>query len=322
MSRTSELRRILAEGSRSFSLAGRLLPEATLDDAAALYAWCRRADDAVDDAPPSEQPAALTRLVRELDTLYAGSVPTPGGHDVTGHDALVLEAFAELVQRRRIPRLYPTELLEGMAMDVRGTHYRTLDDLRLYAYRVASTVGLMMCHVLGVKDDAALRPAAHLGVALQFTNIARDVQEDWGLGRLYLPDSLLGSAAGALHDALTRDAPLPDEHASAAAVATERLLREAEGYYASADRGLASLPLQAAMAIRSARWIYRDIGAVVAEQGHDPRAGRAVVPTPRKLRLLARASGAELVRIPRRLLSARGGRPPSALARPEDVLPW
>lgn len=321
MSRTSELRRILAEGSRSFSLAGRLLPEATLDDAAALYAWCRRADDAVDDSPPSEQPAALARLEQELDTLYGGSVPAPSGRDVTGHDALVLEAFAELVDRRRIPRLYPAELLTGMEMDVRGTHYRTLDDLRLYAYRVASTVGLMMCHVLGVKDDAALRPAAHLGVALQFTNISRDVQEDWGLGRLYLPDSLLGAAAAPLHEALG-SGPFPDDHADAAAEATQRLLQEAEAYYASADRGLESLPLQAAMAIRSARWIYRGIGVVVAEQGHDPRAGRAVVPTPRKLGLLARASGSELVRVPRRMLSSRGGRPPRAVARPEDVLPW
>ena len=322
MSRTSELRRILAEGSRSFSLAGRLLPEATLDDAAALYAWCRRADDAVDDSPPSEQPAALAGLEQELDTLYGGGVPTPGGRDVTGHDALVLEAFAELVERRRIPRLYPAELLAGMAMDVRGTHYRTLDDLRLYAYRVASTVGLMMCHVLGVKDDAALRPAAHLGVALQLTNISRDVQEDWGLARLYLPDSLLGAAASPLHEALGSGGGFPQAHALAAAEATRRLLQEADAYYASADRGLASLPLQAAMAIRSARWIYRGIGVVVAEQDHDPRAGRAVVPTPRKLGLLARASGAELLRIPHRLLSSRGGRPPRAVARPEDVLPW
>lgn len=289
------LRAILAKGSKSFSLASHLLAPEARDAAAAVYAFCRRCDDAVDEVPASAQPAALAQLRLELDSIY--------NHEPQSD--LALAAFADVVRARQIPRLYPAELIQGMAMDVQGTRYRGLDDLLLYCYRVASVVGLMMCHVMGVRDDAALPHAAHLGVALQLTNICRDVQEDWQMGRLYLPDSFLGNAIAAdLHAELAKQpqnqGPLPQIWAAEIQRAIQALLAVADKYYASAHEGLTYLSLPSATAIRSARWIYWGIGAHLARNDFDPWRGRTVVPMPNKLALLSQAIARELALTPSR----------------------
>jgi phytoene synthase len=280
---------ILAAKSRSFALAGRLLGDLERDRAAIVYAWCRRADDAIDLAAPHQRAPALDRLHAELDAVTRG--------EPTG-DA-VLDAFADVVRDCRIPRAYPAELLAGMAMDAGGHAYRTMDDLLLYAYRVAGTVGLMMCHVLGLRDDRALVRGVHLGIAMQLTNVCRDVLEDWQLGRLYLPDDRL-AAAGARDLAAQLGGPFPQAARSAVAAVTRQLLAEADGYYRSADRGISDLPWRAAVAIRTARLVYAAIGARIAAQRHDPLAGRAVVPTWRKVALAARAGVIGVAEIPRR----------------------
>ena len=177
----AEARRVLAAKSKSFALAGRVLGGDARDRAAVVYAFCRRADDAIDLAPTGEHAAALARLRRELDAVYGGR---PTG------DA-VLDAFGEVARACRIPRDYPAELLAGLEMDAAGTRYGSLAELGVYCYRVAGTVGLMMCHVLGLRHDRALPRAVHLGIAMQLTNICRDVAEDWQLGRLYLPADML-----------------------------------------------------------------------------------------------------------------------------------
>ena len=267
-------RDVLAAKSKSFALAGRLLGDLERDRAAIVYAWCRRADDAIDEGA---DPRALERLRAELDAIDRG--------EATG-DA-TLDAFAGVVRACRIPRAYPDELLAGMAMDAGGFTYRTLDDLLLYAYRVAGTVGLMMCHVLGLRDDRALLRGVHLGIAMQLTNICRDVHEDWQRGRLYLPRDLL-DAAGA--PALAPGGPFPAAARAPVAAVTRRLLAEADVYYRSADRGMGDLPWRAALAIRTARLVYAAIGDRVAAQHHDPLAPRAIVPTRAKLRLALRAA--------------------------------
>jgi phytoene synthase len=108
--------RVLARHSKSFALAGRLFPRRPREDAAAIYAWCREGDDAVDLQPPGLQPAALERLTDRLERLYAGE-PAEGP---------VEAAFQEVVQERAIPRCYPRELLEGLRMDVELRRYATL----------------------------------------------------------------------------------------------------------------------------------------------------------------------------------------------------
>lgn len=294
-----EARAAIAAGSKSFALASRLLPATARDRAAVVYAWCRRADDAIDLARPEQRPLALARLHDELDAVYG-----PSGEGANP----ILRAFAEVVRERRIPRRYPAELVAGMAMDAGGHRYETLDDLRLYCFRVAGTVGLMMCHVLGVSDDAALENAAHLGIAMQLTNICRDIHEDWQLGRLYVPEEILSDCGlRALPAAL--GAPFPASAREPMKRAIARLLTEADRHYASGRRGLSALPWRAALAVRSAGLIYASIGERVRAQGCDPLAPRAVVSAGRKALLLVQASCAALGEIPARLRRARAPKP-------------
>lgn len=303
----------LARGSKSFALAGRLLPRAARADAAALYAWCRRVDDAIDDVPAAAQPAALASLGAELDALERGQVPAD----------LTLRALAEVVAERHLPLAYPRELLDGMAMDVAGTRYLTVDELLLYCHRVAGVVGLMMAHVLGVSDAGAVRPAAHLGLAMQLTNICRDVDEDWRLGRLYLPADLL-ARAGAGELPAPGTAPIPASAHPAIRRVVAELLALADGFYRSGARGTRALPARAALAILGARHIYAAIGGGLARRGHDPLRGRVVVSTGRKLLLLGRAGLGLTTQLPSRLFRPRRLLPPAAIPTsrfPDDILP-
>lgn len=246
-------RATIAHHSKSFALASRLLPRRIRDQTAVIYTWCRRADDAVDLATATD--ATLERLERELVAAYEDRATDP-----------VLAAFGEVARERHIPIEYPRELLAGMAMDVRATTYNSIDDLLLYCWRVAGVVGLMMTHVFGIADDRALVNAAHLGLAMQLTNICRDVREDAERGRNYIP---------------------PGETVAS-------LLARADQLYASGDRGIRDLPWRAGLAVRAARNVYSAIGARVSPDH------RAVVPTPIKLALVARAVGRHLVSRPPR----------------------
>ncbi|MEZ4403491.1 MAG: phytoene/squalene synthase family protein [Kofleriaceae bacterium] len=303
-------RQVIARHSRSFALASTLLAPAARDHAAALYAWCRGADDAIDLAAAGAQAAALTAERGELDRIYAGTPSTLAGR-----------AFAAVVRERAIPRAYPAALLDGMAMDVEATRYQTHGQLFAYCYRVASVVGLMMCHVLGVRDDAALAPAAHLGVAMQLTNIVRDVGEDWRLGRLYLPDELLARhGLGGLADQL--DAPLPSAAHAGLHAAQLDLLALADRYYRSAARGYPALPARASAAIRTAARVYRAIGAQVRRLGPAALTERAVVGGGRKAGHVAASLGAATITAPARALDRlRGRRPrvPSSVLELDDV---
>lgn len=270
---------------KSFALASRLLPPRIADQAAVIYAWCRRADDAIDEAGTETPEKALARLRDELSELYAGKPPGDP----------VLREFGHVLRETAIPWAYPASLLDGMAMDVSGHDYLELEDLLVYAYRVASTVGLMMCHVMGVSHPAALRHAAHLGLAMQLTNVCRDVREDWQRGRLYLPDELLARhGAGGLGRQLGN--PFPDAAVEACRRTLAELLGIAEGYYRSSDAGLTYLSWRCGLGVNAARRIYSAIGGEIALQGWDVRAPRAVVPKARKLWLCARAAGAALAR--------------------------
>lgn len=266
---------VMRANSKSFAFATRLLGREAADRAAIIYAWCRHADDAVDEVPAADAPAAVARLRAELDTHAE---------------------FAEVRRACAIPRAYPDALLDGMAADAAGTRYATWRALDGYCYQVASSVGLMMCHVFGLRDDRALIHAAHLGIAMQLTNICRDVAEDWARGRLYLPDELVPGLAARLGEPL-----VVDDRLRAAIAAT---LARAERFYASGDRGIRDLPWRAGLAVRAARRIYARIGREIEARDCDPLAGRAVVPTWRKGALALRAFGRQLVTWSRRAVHA------------------
>ncbi len=269
----------IAQHSKSFAMASKLLPRPHRDPAAVVYAWCRRADDAIDFSEGDEQRRALEGLRDELDRLYAGEAMADP----------VLAAFQEVAFNRGIPSHYPMELLAGMEMDAVGVSYETWDDLLLYCYRVASTVGLMMCHVMGVEDERALPHAAHLGLAMQLTNIARDVREDWERSRLYLPDELLvGYGLGWLRSRLT--GPLPPMARERCRDVLRALLSVADRYYESGDAGLPFLSPRCDLSVSAARHVYAAIGTAIAKQDHDVFAPRAFVPKHKKLALCVKAA--------------------------------
>ena len=294
----------LKENSKSFSFASRLFRSEQRDDTAVLYAWCRRADDAVDEVPPEEAANALRQLQVELEGIYAEQ-PTAS---VLADDTLI--AFRELVKRRRIPKHYPEQLLEGMRMDVEETSYHNREVLYLYCYRVASVVGLMMCHIVGISDEEALLHAAQLGLAMQLTNICRDVSEDWARHRLYLPhvdlkefkpelsfDQLTSLSKGDPQSASKRfdQNDLPPHLCQAAATVTLSLLDTADHYYRQAARGLYALPWRAAFAIRSASMIYQAIKGPIKARKGTPNAPRAITTRGQKFRLAFKAIGIEMI---------------------------
>jgi phytoene synthase len=281
----------IARHSQSFALAARLLPAVAAGDAVILYAYCRRVDDVIDRAARSDGRSRLRTLREELGAV-CGSRPV--------EDPL-LAAVRWVVGRRRVPRAYFDALLDGMEMDVTAARYESFEDLLGYCYRVAGTIGLMMCHVMGVRGEGALAHAAHLGMAMQLTNIARDVLEDWNRGRLYIPDELLENCgAPDLRSALGE--PLPRSASDAVARATAALLDLAEGYYRSGDEGLRYLSPRCAFAVRTARLVYSRIGGLVRACGCDPFAPRAVVARRTKLALAARAAFEVALRAPTGLL--------------------
>jgi phytoene synthase len=271
-------RAIIAHHSKSFALASKLLPARGRDEASIVYAWCRRADDAVDLVPARDQARAVAHLRHELDGIYAGEACADP----------ILAAFQDVIRRSNIPRHYPEELLAGMEMDASGTVYDSYATLLAYCYRVAGTVGLMMSHVMGVRHAAALRHAAHLGMAMQLTNISRDVGEDWQRGRLYLPRDLL-DRAGFANLRSRMGGPLPTEAREPVAMVTRELLHRAGALYRSGDAGIPYLSWRSALAVRTARLVYADIGRVILAQKADPFAPRAVVGKGRKLMLAVRA---------------------------------
>jgi phytoene synthase len=301
----------LARGSKSFALAAHLLPKPTRSRAAVLYAWCRRTDDAIDLAPVDQQAAALSRLEDELTSIYQSVRPT----DTT------LAAFQAVVRGQGIPESYPRELLAGMAMDVAQRRYASMDELLHYCYRVAGTVGLMMCHVLGVRAAWALRHAAHLGMAMQLTNVARDVHEDWQRGRLYVPRELLREVgADWLADEL--GGPLPQRARAPLAKALVRLLGLADQLYRSGDAGVVALDIRAALSVRAAGLIYAAIGEKLKERDYDVFAERAVVAWTRKVTLVKEAALFGLGEVPARLRQPfRPALLDLVLEYPTDILP-
>lgn len=262
----------LLHNSRTFHAASLLLPRRVREPASVLYGFCRLADDAVD--LDGGKASAVARLRQRLDRVYAGD-PEPVPAD---------RALAAVVAQFGIPRELPDFLLEGLAWDTEGCHYETLEDLQAYAARVAGAVGAMMCLLMGVREAHALARASDLGVAMQLSNIARDVGEDARMGRLYLPRTWMREAG--LDPQAWLAAPHFDE---ALAGVVHRLLDAADALYARAGAGVAQLPLGCRPGINAARRLYAAIGHEVARAGGDSVSRRARVPRHRKAWLLSGA---------------------------------
>lgn len=245
-------REAIRTGSLSFHAASKLLPSSVRDPALALYAFCRLADDAVDDS--DDKGPAVLGLRDRLDLVYAGRP----------RNAPADRAFAAVVAEFDMPGALPEALLEGLAWDASGRRYDSLSALLTYCARVAAAVGAMMCVLMRVRQADALARACDLGLAMQLTNIARDVGEDARAGRLYLPLDWLRDAG------IDAEAFLADPVSTPALRdLTRRLLSEAETLYHRCEAGIPALPLRCRPGIFAARHVYAGIGGAVARQGYD-----------------------------------------------------
>lgn len=263
----AEAERIIREGSKSFRFASNLFDQETRERAWLLYCWCRACDDMADgqtlghDAVAPADPATRLAFLRETtDRALAGE--TIG---VAPFDALrVVAAECD------VPRRFIDDHLAGFALDAEGWRPQSEDDLLRYCYHVAGAVGCMMAVIMGVDpaDEDTLDRAADLGLAFQLSNIARDLVEDHGVGRVYVP------ASWGMVDPADR-AGLADHG--------ERLAALVERYEASARVGAARLPLRARWAVLSAANIYGAIARKVIGRGESAWDSRTVIHKPAKL---------------------------------------
>ena len=271
----AQCRQIIKQGSKSFYAASLVLPKAVREPAYGLYAFCRMSDDAVDDEGASL--TAVASLRERLDLACQGR-PLPMAAD---------RAMADLMQRYAIPRAVPEALLDGLEWDMQGRTYETIEDVYDYAARVAGTVGVMMTLLMNVRLPQALARACDLGVAMQLTNIARDVGEDARNGRLYLPRVWMREAGLDPQGFLDHPVMSP-----ALQGVIERLLAQADGLYERARFGIAHLPLACRPAILAAGYIYAEIGRALETLSYNSIQHRAHVPRQRKAQLLAKAAAA------------------------------
>jgi 15-cis-phytoene synthase len=253
----------IRQHSRSFYAASRLLPARVRDAAVATYAFCRAADDAVDEVGSvSDARMRHAAVRRRLDRIYRSGEPV---------DTASGRAFALVVAAAGIPRDEPEALLDGMAQDLGPVRISDEDALLLYCYRAAGVVGRMMSRIMDRSDAAALSRAVHLGIAMQLTNIARDVGEDTTRDRIYLPSAWLAEAGGSEAEVLAARAT------PAVRRVTLRVLGLAETYYDSGIAGIGMLPASCRPAIMSAALLYRAIGRRVAARDGDGVTERARV---------------------------------------------
>ena len=268
----ADCRELLRNGSHSFFAASLLLPDEYKHPITALYAFCRVADDAIDDVDDPD--TGLARLRERLDRIYAGEP----------EDDPVDRTFSDVVLRHEVPKALPLALLEGFEWDVVGRRYQTMSDTYAYSARVAGTVGAMMAILLGVRNQRVISRACDLGVAMQLTNIARDVGEDARNGRLYLPVETL-EANGVDADTWLEQ----PEFNPGIAAAVQELLELADTLYERAEWGIAQLPARVRPGIFAARTIYAEIGRKIEANDLDSVSQRAVVNRRRKVHLLIAA---------------------------------
>ena len=172
-----ESREITRREAKNFYYAFLTLPQERRRAIYVAYAFCRYCDDTVDNAEfPDQKNVKLQELHASLSDAYTGRTSDP-----------MLLALADVADRHDIPEEYFKQVIYGVESDLTKVRYQNFEELRSYCYQVASVVGLICLQIFGYKDDAAREYAVDLGLAMQLTNISRDVQEDLGLGRIYLP---------------------------------------------------------------------------------------------------------------------------------------
>lgn len=252
--------------SRTFHMSSGLLPREMRAAARALYAFCRITDDIVDQPGADHSPEFLLAELRSWRSRSLES--NQSSAELTSTDLAAL-AWTDTRARFGIPKAYAEQLIEGVGQDLTHDRYASFDDLAHYCYLVASTVGLMTMHIVGYAGAQAIPYAIKLGVALQLTNILRDVGEDWAAGRLYLPQDEL-AAYGITEEEIAVGKVTPRWRAF-----MRFQIDRARQLYAEAMPGIGMLGRDGQIAIAASAVLYRDILTKIEENDYDVFARRA-----------------------------------------------
>lgn len=248
--------KVTRANSKSFNLASSLLPSSKRRAVRVLYAFCRVTDDLVDK--PTAAASSQELSARDLHEWRARALaPQPPDADV------LLHTWHSVRAQYRIPTTYVRQLIDGIALDLTQTRYETFDELATYCYGVASTVGLMAMHIIGYRDRAAIPYAVKLGVALQLTNILRDIGEDFRQGRIYLPQEDLKRFNYTADDLAHGVIDERFKHLMDFEIARARNL------YAQAWDGIQMLSPDGRLAIAAAADLYRAILDKIVANGYD-----------------------------------------------------
>lgn len=254
-------------GSKSFYFATRFFPADMARGAHAVYWFCRTTDDLVDECATREEGQ---RGLEAWSRAFEQAVTQGWTEDP------VLRLFVAAMEKYQIPVEYPRELIEGMRMDLDGRRYETFDELKVFCYRVASVVGLMMCHVIGMERQdwwpKAKQHAIDLGIAMQLTNILRDIDEDYARGRIYLP-RIEREGFGYTEEMLA-NREVNEEFRRLMQFQVER----AGAYYKSAEPGIAMIHRRGRFAVQIASDVYSEILATIKFHNFDVFGKRIYVP--------------------------------------------
>lgn len=261
-------REVTRRHAKSFYFAAKFLPKKKQLPIYALYALCRHVDDEVDEAEVSserEAVAAVHRWQEKLNEVYLGNenIISKNSRHAVHSSQLVLLAWKHLLKTYKIPQNLPLELMQGVLMDTHVKRYETFEELYVYCYRVASTVGLMSSEIFGYEKPETLDYAEALGIAMQITNILRDIKEDATIGRIYLPQEDLRKFTVTEKQILENK---PDENFIEL---MKFEIARAREYYRKAERGIPLLEKDARFTVLLASRIYGRILDEIERQNYD-----------------------------------------------------
>lgn len=262
--------------AKSFHFAASFLPRHKQKLVFPIYAFCRHVDDEIDEIGDGDEAAAVAAVERwreRLEEAYAvadgNNLPLFGAKDEDQGQRLVFTAWHDLLRRHPIRKEIPLDLIRGVVQDTTVKRYATFEELYVYCYRVASTVGLMSSEILGYSDPSALGYAEAMGIGMQLTNILRDVKEDAERGRIYLPaedlkrfgvseeDIIGGRMTENMRDLLKFE------------------IQRAREYYAKGEKGIPMLERDTRFTVLLASRVYGRILDEIEKQDYDVFARRA-----------------------------------------------
>ncbi len=274
----------IARGSKSFAMASKLFDPATREQVWLLYAWCRKCDDMADGQDHGGMMAEVANVAERLAAIRDLTTKAMAGM-TTGE--LAFDALGIVAAECGLTPKMADDVIDGFALDAADWRPKSEDDLYRYCFHVAGAVGVMMAVVMGVdpRDEATLHRACDLGLAFQLANIARDIAEDAGAGRCYLPQDWLAQAGIAEAELMA-----PQNRTALAAI-IRRLCDASERYEASAQVGAKSLPFRSRWAVLSAAGIYGDIAREVRRRGEASLEARVFTTKAAKLAWVAKACG-------------------------------